>query len=179
MPRRFWIAGLNIWPGLAQIWSGQDVLGVATAVVFAAFLNLAIATRAIWTEAAPAGSSTIFAAAAAFVWAGSLGYTVWWIWQRHPERHRDDIERLFRQANDDYLQGRYVDARRAFEAILDRDPADADALMRLGALFARTDQPSLARRMWRQCLELESGARWRWEIERGLARLGADVPAVS
>ena len=29
-----------------------------------------------------------------------------------------------------------------------------------------------ARRAFRQCLELEGGAKWRWEIRQALARLG-------
>ena len=28
MPRRFRIVALSVWPGLAQIWSGQEVLGL-------------------------------------------------------------------------------------------------------------------------------------------------------
>ena len=41
-----------------------------------------------------------------------------------------------------------------------------DALMQLGSLFVRTEQPALARRAFRQCLELEGGAKWRWEIHQ-------------
>ncbi len=52
------------------------------------------------------------------------------------------------------------------------DETDADALMQLGTLFVRTEQPALARRAFRQCLELEGGAKWRWEINQALARLG-------
>ena len=52
------------------------------------------------------------------------------------------------------------------------DETDADALMQLGSLFVRTEQPVLARRAFRQCLELEGGVKWRWEIQQALARLG-------
>jgi len=52
------------------------------------------------------------------------------------------------------------------------DETDADALMQLGSLFVRTEQRVLARRAFHQCLELEGGAKWRWEIDQALARLG-------
>jgi Flp pilus assembly protein TadD len=53
------------------------------------------------------------------------------------------------------------------------DESDSDALMQLGAVYVRTNQPTLARRTFRQCLESKQGAKWRWEIRQALARLGA------
>jgi tetratricopeptide (TPR) repeat protein len=171
MPRRLGIAALSFWPGLPQIWSGQEVLGLILAALFAATLNLAIVSRAIWTELFPSNVPPFFAALAAVTWLGALGYTTWWLWRCHPERHRDDIDRLFREATEHYLQGRWNDARRRFEQVLALDETDADALMQLGTLYLRTDQPALARQAFRQCLELEGGSKWRWEIARALARL--------
>jgi Flp pilus assembly protein TadD len=56
--------------------------------------------------------------------------------------------------------------------VLARDETDADALLQLGTIYARTGQAALARRAFRQCLDLEGGARWRWEIAQALGRLG-------
>jgi len=172
MPRRVWIAGLSVWPGLAQIWSGQDVLGMILAVGFAATLNLALVSRYIWTEAFSPGWSAFFMALAAVSWAASLGYTLWWVWLCHPERHKVEIDKLYREATEFYLQGRWNEARKRLEQILARDETDADALMQLGTLFVKTEQPALARRSFRQCLELEAGVKWRWEIQQALSRLG-------
>jgi hypothetical protein len=44
--------------------------------------------------------------------------------------------------------------------------------MQLGTLFVRIEQPAMARRAFRQCLDLEGGAKWRWEIQQSLTRLG-------
>lgn len=172
MPKRLWIAGLSVWPGLAQIWAGQDVLGLILAIAFAATLNLAMVARFIWTSAFGPGWATFFALMAGATWIASLGYTLWWVWLCHPTRHKGAIDGLYRQALDCYLQGRWNDARRLLEEILARDETDADALMQLGTLFAKTEQPALARRTFRQCLELDAGAKWRWEIGQALARLG-------
>jgi hypothetical protein len=171
VPKRLWIAGLSVWPGLAQIWSGQEVLGLVLALVFAATLNLAVAARFVWTEAFAPGLAAFFAASAVCSWTASLGYTLWWVWLCHPSGHRLEIDRLYRDAAESYLQGRFQDARRLFEQIVERDDHDADALMQLGTLFIRTEQPGLARRAFRQCLELEGGAKWRWEIRQCLDRL--------
>ncbi len=172
MPRRTWIGVLSVWPGLAQIWTGQEILGVILALLFAVTLNLAIAARWIWLDAFAAGWSEIFATLALLTWLASFGYTAWWVWLCHPERHRREIERLFRDAMEAYLQGRWNDSRKRIERILAMDETDADALLHLGTLYVRLEQPALARRAFRQCLELEGGARWRWEIQQSLARLG-------
>src|SRR3954471_1683151 len=152
MPRRLWISALSIWPGLPQIWSGQEVLGLILAALFAATLNLAIVASGLWTEALPPGFPAFLVCAAALTWLASLGYTLWWVWRCHPERHKLEIDRLYREAVEHYLRGRWNESRRGLEKVLALDETDADALMQLGMLFARTGQKSLARQAFRQCL---------------------------
>jgi tetratricopeptide (TPR) repeat protein len=174
VPRRLWIAVLSIWPGLPQIWSGQEVLGLILAALFAATLNLALVARYVWTDAFASGWSNFFTALAVCNWIVSLGYTLWWIWLCHPERHRLEIDRLFREATEFYLKGQWNESRRRFERILAMDDTDADVLMQLGTLYVRSEQPALARRAFRQCLELDTGAKWGWEIQRALRHLGEE-----
>jgi len=175
MPRRFRIVVLSFWPGLAQVWSGQEVLGLLLGLFFAAALNVAIVSRWIWREAFPPGWPDFFATLALVSWLASLGYTVWWVGLCHPDRHRGEIERLFREAQEAYLQGRWNDAKRRLERILSRDETDADALMQLGSIYLRTDQAALARHAFHQCLELKGGAKWRWEIQQALSRASEQV----
>jgi hypothetical protein len=176
VPRRVWIAALSVWPGLPQIWSGQEVLGLILAALFAATLNLALVGRFIWTESFAPGWVGFFAVLAACSWLVSFGYTLWWVWLCHPAGHRTEIDRLFREATESYLRGQFQEARQRFEQIVAMDDNDADALMQLGTLFVRTDQPGLARRAFRQCQELDGGSKWRWEIQQELARLGDNSP---
>lgn len=173
MPRRFWMALLSFWPGLAQVWMGQEVLGLILAALFACAANAAIITHLVWTDALPAGWPAFFASVAALTWAGTLAYTVLWVGICHPEHHRDEIEQLFREAQEHYLQGRWDDTRNRLETILARDENDVDALMQLATLYVRLQQPQLARRTYRQCLDLDGGVKWRWEIQQALARLDA------
>jgi len=171
MPRRWWIAALSVWPGLAQVWSGQEVMGLILASWFALTLNAALATKLIWTASVSPAFSTFLGVLAAGTWTAGLLYTLWWVWRCHPERYRAEIDRLFREANEQYLQGRWNEARRRLERILAMNVTDADALVQLGSLYLRTEQPEAARRAFRQCLELEAGAKWRWEIGRALERI--------
>ncbi len=171
MPRRMWVATLSVWPGLPQIWTGQEVLGLILAALFAGSLNLALASHLVWTEAFGRGLPAFFAALAGGTWFAGLGYTVWWSWRCHPERYAAEIDALFREANEQYLQGRWNDARRGYEQILTMDETDADALMQLGTLSIRVGRGEEARRNFRQCLEQDGGAKWRWEIGQALGAL--------
>lgn len=171
MTRQYRIVALSIWPGLAQVWSGQEILGLLLGLFFASVLNLAVVGRWIWFEAFPPGWSDFFAYLAAITWLASFTYTLWWVGFCHPDRHRREIDQLYREAQEAYLQGRWIDARRRIERILTMDESDADALMQLGTIYLRTQQPVLARRSFRQCLESHGGAKWRWEIQQSLARL--------
>jgi len=86
-------------------------------LLFASALNLAVVSRWIWTEALAPGWSDFLAILAVVSWFASLGYTVWWVGLCHPERHRREIDRLFREAHEAYLQGRWTDSKRRIERI--------------------------------------------------------------
>ena len=174
MPRRIWIAALGVWPGLAQIWTGQGLLGFFLAGLCALSVNAFVVSRWIWTEAFPPGTSRFLLVLAAGTWLVSLSHAVWWVWLGHPERHRGLIEQLYRDALEDYLQGHWGEARRRLEELLTRHEDDADAWFQLASVYRRTDQIALARRALRQCRELTGGEKWRWEIEIALKRLDAE-----
>jgi cytochrome c-type biogenesis protein CcmH/NrfG len=171
MPRRFRIVALAFWPGLAQIWLGQEVLGLLLGLFFALTVNLAIISRWIWTAAFAPGWPKFLGALAALAWAASFLFTAWWVALCHPDRHRREIDRLFREAHEWYLLGRWSEAKRRLEQILARDEGDADALMQLGTIYLRTEQPALARRAFHQCLQSGDGAKWKWEIQEALKRI--------
>jgi tetratricopeptide (TPR) repeat protein len=177
MPNRYRLSLLCVWPGLAQIWTGQEALGVILAALFAVTVNVAILARFVWTELFLPGTTEFLCALAVLTWLGSLAYTLAWLARWHPDRHRAAIDAQFREALEAYLQGRWNDARRLFEGVLARDDSDADALLYLGSLYLRTGQPELARRALRQCLEQAGGARWAWEAREALARIDAHRPA--
>ena len=172
MRSRYKAVVLATWPGLAQIWLGQEFLGLFLGICFASALNLAIVSRWIWKEVFATGWSDFFLILALAWWLAGVAYTLWWVGMCHPERHRIEIDRLYREAQEAYLQGRWRDSRRRLERILAWDETDADALMQLATLYQRTDQPDLARQALHQCIQLKQGEKWRWEIQQALATLG-------
>jgi tetratricopeptide (TPR) repeat protein len=172
--RRYALALLSLWPGLAQIWTGQEALGLILAGVFTASLNLALLGGLLYRDWLPPGAVPFLAATAAGTYLGALAYTLWWLWRCHPERHRAEIERLFRESLDHYLHGRWNDARRCCEQILDRDEDDLEATLQLAHVHARSGRPDDARHAFRQAHAIDTSGRWRWEIARALQRL--DTP---
>ena len=172
MTRQVRIVALSFWPGLAQIWSGQEILGILLGMFFAAALNVAVMGRWIWLEALPSGWAEFFATLAGATWLASLCYTIWWVRFCHPDRHRIEIDRLFREAHESYLRGHWGESRRRIERILAMDESDSDALMQLGTLYLRMHQPTSARRpsasVWNRNTA-QSGA---WEIAAGPGRVG-------
>ncbi len=169
--RRRWIPCLSLWPGLAQIWSGQEWLGLILAAFFGLNLNAALLTSIVWRDAVPQSAVVFFFACCAATWASTLAYSLWWNWRCHPEQHRLEIDRLYRQSLESYLQGRWNEARRLCEQILARDEADTEALMQLALSHARLGEAEHARRALQQCTECDPSRKWRWEIDRELKRL--------
>ena len=70
---------LAVWPGLAQIWSGQEALGLFLGVCFASVVESGDCLRWIWKEIFAPGWSDFFIIVAAAWWLASLAYTVWWV----------------------------------------------------------------------------------------------------
>jgi hypothetical protein len=171
MTRQVRIAALSSWSGLAQIWSGQEILGILLGMSFAAALNLAVVGRWIWPDTLPTGWADFFAALAGVTWLARLDDSVWWVRFCQPGRHWIEIDRHFSQAHEAVLQGRWGESRRRIEQVLAMDGSDSGALMQLWAVYVPTNQPTLTRRALRQGLEVKHGAKWRWEIQCKLARL--------
>lgn len=168
-----WLPILTLWPGLAQLWSGQAWLGIFLAAFFAANLNAALVTRAVWCELVPATVTNFFFFAAGATWLIAMSYTLWWSWRLHPDLHRADADRLYRESLTLYLQGRWNEARLRCEQALVHDETDADALLQLGLSLARLGEREQAKRAFRQCLEQDGAGKWRWEVDQELARLAA------
>ena len=168
---RRWLPVLALWPGLAQIWCGQEWLGLILATVFTLNLNAALLTSLLWTEAAPSTTVSFFVVCCAATWLLAMGYSVWWGWRWHPDQHAAQIEKLYRDGFNHYIQEHWNESRRACEQLLTLNEADVDALHLLGMSLSRLGHGDLARRAFRECMQIPEGKKWGWEIERELQRL--------
>ena len=145
MPRRPWIAALSVWPGLPQIWTGQEVLGLILAALFASALNLTMVRPVDLDRVVRAGVGRVFRGLGGLSLAGGPGLHALVGLALPSLASPTEIDRLFREATESYLQGRCNEARRGLEQIVTIDDTDADALMYLGTLLVRIDQPGQAR----------------------------------
>lgn len=141
---------------------GSGSPGIDTGYSFRIRMNLAIVARWVWTEAFAPGLSDVFATVAILTWLAGFAYTLWWVWLCHPQRYRQEIERLFRDAMEAYLQGHWNDSRKRIERILAIDETDADALLQLGTLHVRLHQPARS-----ACFPPVSGVRGRCKMAMG------------
>ncbi len=82
-----------------------------------------------------------------------------WIWRRHPEQHRTEIEGLFREVIEYYVKGQWTYPLDRVQRILDYDAGDCDALMQMGTLYLHTGRTAEAKQAFRCCLELEAGGK--------------------
>jgi predicted Zn-dependent protease len=93
-------------------------------------------------------------------------------WPRlFPNQSKTDpqIDNWFREAQQAYLQGHWIEAETLLAQLLKRQPADADARL----LLASVQRRSGARKQARQTLtELQPVAtRWHWEIAAELEQI--------
>ncbi len=151
----------------------QEVLGLILGGTFAILLNLA-RWLGSFDRVVCGGLVRLFRGLGVEPLAVVLGIYVVVGLACHPERHRAEIDHLFREAAEYYLQGQWNEARRRYERILSMDETDADTLMQLGTLYERVEQPAWLDAAFRQCLELEGSGKWRWEIQQSLARIGEE-----
>ena len=164
--RRFHLVTLCFWPGLPQIWAGQVITGLATASLFALLFNACIVFQWIYTDWADASQRQMLWLITILTHLSMLAWTVVWAWKFHPEKFRQEIDRLFRESNDNYLKGRWALARDQLENLIAIDPQDTEALLRLTRVLYRTGEKSLAFRALSQCKDTPGAARWQWEIEQ-------------
>lgn len=171
MSRRWWFIALSVWPGLPQIWLGEEGIGLGLGLLFALIANLTIALRLIWTEAADPAWGHFLASALVATWCLGLAYTVWWLWRCHPERFKRTIDEQYRESIDLYLQGHWNESRRRLEGVLAMDESDADAWLQMGCLLIRIDRPDEARQALHRCRGVDERGKWRWEVQQLLERI--------
>ena len=171
--RRYRVVGLCVWPGLPQIWAGQVATGLLLAMFFAFVLNASVLTQWVYTDWAQPRYRQMLWVVSMTYYAAMVAWTVVWAWKFHPEKFQMEIERLFRESGDAYLNGRWGESRDQLERIVALNPSDTEALLRLARLLERTDETELARRVLDQCGDTPGASKWRWEIEQMSGRIRA------
>jgi hypothetical protein len=158
-PLRPW---MYAWPGLAQIWLGRELDGLARSVVFAVFLNGAVLGTLVWSSSWPPRLVLALWVAAGAFWLGSVFETVWTYRRRGPGP-AGELE--LREAIALCLRGEWNAARRALEKLLTGDPLDVDAAIWMVSVCRRQGDFGEARRWLRKLRRHDNAGKWQWELE--------------
>lgn len=192
--RAHWLAYL--WPGLPHLWVSGSLAGLALAVAFTVLLNVLILTTVVWPQWLAPRVQLACGVSVALLWVAALietrGELRRLAMQRETEQQiasDPDLESLdpaenrrsdalLRLAQRHYLRAEWSDAERALRQLLKRDPEDSEAQLLLADTHRQMGRPVDALRRLRRLSTKEQADRWRFEVEREIARLeSSDEPA--
>ncbi|MEZ6102557.1 MAG: hypothetical protein R3E01_26750 [Pirellulaceae bacterium] len=169
MRRTPWV--FSLWPGLPQLWFEGDLTGLAVAVVFAIFLQVALAASFLW----PAWMGS---AARSGVWISVIG--LWLsvsgrrlaqrIWSTETPAELDGMA-LFIDAQDQYLRGNWYQAELALQRLLNDNPTDIEAQLLLSTLYRRVGRREDCWECLQALATFPGATYWRWEIDQEAQRL--------
>ncbi len=173
---------LCLWPGLAASWLRGSFSALVGAISFGLVLNFVILATFVWPNLGgkelPAGILPITGwLLVLWLWVG--GFTqqrrMLLTWATPPAD--DGSEKLFRQAQTEYLRGQWVAAERLLEELLKLRPADVEGKLLLATVLRRTERFADAQRQLTELVEIPAAGRWQREIaeeRRRLAKVTAE-----
>lgn len=137
------------------------------ALVFSLLLNLSLVSSFVWTEVL----STVQLGAAWIVtgllWAAAVTYS----WRRASEPRSASADALFVRGQEEYLQGKWLEAENTWRQLLEIAPADVEARLALATLHRHSGRFREALRELDRLERLEGAAAWRREIEQERKKL--------
>jgi hypothetical protein len=172
----FWI--LSLWPGLWHAWQGEW-RGLALAVCFAVGLNGALLSSfgilkvdaGNWPHQPVTALSWLLVLG---LWSYGL-LRVWRDWpavQTKNDTNKESATEHFRQAQQEYLRGHWIETETLLRQLLRENSLDAEAQLLLASVQRRTRQWNQARKTLRALQETNpAAAKWLMEIEAELARI--------
>lgn len=167
-----WVCSL--WPGLARLWMRGDWSALLLAIGFSLLLNVALISTFVWPEWIGAGFNTVVWPVLAAVWA----ICCWSTWQQREElfvppagipgtpakTDSASYDRLYIEAQSEYLKGKPAAAEVLLERQLQRYPRDAASRLMLATLLRRTGRWSEAVGQLDELEKLDQALQWRFEI---------------
>ena len=174
-PRIHWTAYL--WPGLAHLWLRGSWAGLVVAVGFTAVANVLLLATLVYRNWISGDALAVGYAALAVVW-----LLAWWQgrWDRRAiladaageeipvspavEKRRAGQDKLFREAQQRYLESDWVATERLLLKLLKQDARDVEGRLMLTTLWRHQGRCREALRQLERLERLESAALWQREI---------------
>ena len=168
---------LSIVPGWGHVYWGRELRGLAIFTVFAVagfgLLNGLFIYLGEMRAFIIGGAAAVLAGATAFSWYDILRRTG----LARVRAEAEERERSLKAGTVAYLEGDLDAAAGHFTLPLEADPADFEALFRLGIVRARAGRAREAALWLRRALRNDEDGKWAWEIRRQLELLGATAGA--
>ncbi|MFM7107791.1 MAG: tetratricopeptide repeat protein [Planctomycetaceae bacterium] len=163
------------WPGLPWLWLRGSLMGLVLALAFAVAFDVAVVTTWIWSELVDLPVAVGIWAAAGAILVVSTASAVHAFPPPLPCGRDAAMDALFIAARDAYLARDWTSAEAGLRSLLVRAPTDGEAQLLLATLLRRVGRAAEAREALEKLSRADSGAPWRAEIARELARLDADA----
>lgn len=167
-----------LWPGLASLWSQGCWRGLASAAVFGLILNFALIVTFVWPELFSSGLPRWLVPAAAWVLVLCLWVAGFCAAARKvaPAQAIDPLaaaeaEKLFREAQAEYMKGHWLEAETLLDRVLIRRSNDVEAQLLQATILRRTARLDGARELLNALSENDAAPRWRHEIAGELKRI--------
>ena len=168
-----------LWPGLAPLWWRGAWWGLAIALAFATLLDVALLATLLWTEWLGHDVLAALWGAIGVVWLGSAWHSRrWgaaWVTFSSPksEKRQEEADRLFREAQSEYLCGNWLAAEKLLGRLIGRNARDVDARLMLATLKRHTSRFDDASEQLTRLARIEDAGKWEPEIAREQALLEA------
>lgn len=116
------------------------------------------------------GQMTLLCAAGAgCIWLAAVAHIFYLNFIFNEKAHRDRIEQLFQQGQQNYLRSQYDEAAAAFRRAVRLDPEDPDVRFYLGCTLREMGLKRKARSQLRKCRILDVQDKWEWEVKDAMA----------
>ncbi len=171
-------SGMACWPGLLNLWYRGEIYSLAISFLFATILNVAILATLVWPEWLAVwlvrsmwiliAFTGLWSFAASFFSKSSMQ-------QRLPSV---ECDRLFAEAQSDYLKGQYFEAEATLHRILASGTEDVEAALLLASVLRRTGRFRQATDCLERLERLDSARYWTQEIA-DVRRRCEDSPAIT
>jgi hypothetical protein len=162
MVRMPWVTYL--WPGLPQLWRQGLWVGLALAVGFGVLLNGLLMASLVWVELLSPGMLRAGWLVTGGIWLASAVTSAWYGWGVAPRRAHS-VEAMFREAQSEYLQGKWFEAEQILGRLLEIQPRDVEARLMLATLLKHNGRLSEAAEQLRRLELLQDARTWALEIE--------------
>ena len=161
-----WRWAVYIWPGFSQIISRAEVSGLMMAMLFAVGVNLLLAATFVWKQLLPAELLIAFWSILCIFWLVSVVVAARRDWYLRALVGSDVAQDLFSAANKEYLRGRFEQARKNLQRLIELNPRDVEARLLLTTIGLREGQVEECDGQLRRLQRLSSAAKWSAEIRQ-------------